>query len=206
MVSRRDVERALEAVGDFDEPDVSREQYLTPPPLASHLCHLAWISGDLHDRVVVDLGTGTGTLALATRFYDPATIVGIDVDGDALAIARTNERRLFDRPSIQWVLGDATSAPLAVHDATVLANPPFGAQASNRHADRRFLDTASTLGAVSYTIHNAGSASFVESFVDDADGQLTHAFESEIPVDRRFAFHTESSVTLPVEVFRIEWR
>ena len=205
MVSRRDVERALEAVDDFEAPDVSHEQYLTPPPLAAHLCHLAWMSGDLEDRVVVDLGTGTGTLALGARFYDPTTVVGIDVDGDALAIARTNERRLFDRPSIQWILGDATSAPLAVHDATVLANPPFGAQASNRHADRAFLDTASNLGAVSYTVHNAGSASFVESFVDDADGHLTHAFESEIRVDRRFAFHTESSVTLAVEVFRVEW-
>lgn len=205
MHSRREMARALGQVQDFDEPSAALEQYLTPPELASHVCHLAGMHNDLAGRTVVDLGTGTGMLALASRYGDPDRVVGIDVDWAALATARENERRLFDRPVVDWIRGDATRPPLTVTDATVLANPPFGAQDGSRHADRDFLEAAAEIAAVSYTIHNEGSRSFVESFVEDAGATVTHAFGAEMKVDRRFEFHTADRVDLPVEVYRIEW-
>jgi len=82
---------------------------------------------------------------------------------------------------------------------------PFGAQRGNRHADRDFLETAREIGSVSYTIHNEGSQTFVESFADDEGGSVTHAFRAEFPIPKRFEFHTAAQETLEAEVFRIEW-
>ena len=204
MVSRRDLARRLEAVVDFEEPSVSLEQYLTPAEVASHLLHFASTQDDLAGRTVVDLGTGTGMLAIGATHADPARVVGIDVDPDALALACENERRVGGSRDVEWVRGDATRPPLAVSGATVVSNPPFGAQ--RRHADRQFLEAASELASVSYTIHNEGSREFVEAFAADHGGVVTHAFRATFSLERRFPFHTAESADLEAEVFRIEWR
>ena len=205
MKSRRSIARRLESVADFDEPRVDLEQYLTPSDVAAHLCHLAWLQGDLDGKTVVDLGTGTGMLAIAASFAGPDRVIGVDVDADALEVARSNEARLLERSTIDWIRADGTRAPLCVTDVTVVSNPPFGAQRGRRHGDRAFLETARELADVSYTIHNEGSLEFVESYAGDEGGTVTHAFRTPIRIERRFDFHTADSTTIDAEVFRIEW-
>lgn len=210
--SRRTLARRLESIEDFSEPSARLEQYLTPAELAAHLCHLAGLQGDLEQRVV-DLGTGTGMLAIAASLAGADRVAGIDLDAGALEIARRNKRAVVgsggddgsrDHP-IEWLCGDVSRHPFSLTDATVFSNPPFGAQRGNRHADRGFLETAREIGAVSYTIHNEGSQAFVESFADDEGGSVTHAFRAEFPIPKRFEFHTAAQETLEAEVFRIEW-
>ncbi|ELY88527.1 METTL5 family protein [Natrinema altunense] len=208
--SRRTLARRLESIVDFSDPAADLEQYLTPAELAAHICHLAGLHDDL-DRRVVDLGTGTGMLAIAASLAGARRVAGIDVDAGALDLARRNERTVLnghgagsDR-TLEWLRGDVTRHPFSTSDATVVSNPPFGAQRGNRHADRDFLETAGEIAAVSYTIHNEGSQSFVESYAADAGGEVTHAFRATFPIAKRFAFHTESEETLEAEVFRIEW-
>ncbi|WP_226006470.1 METTL5 family protein [Natrinema salinisoli] len=208
--SRRTLARRLESVADFSDPDASLEQYLTPAELAAHICHLARLQDDLEGRVV-DLGTGTGMLAIAASIAGADSVVGIDVDRDALELARGNEQTVAAAASggtdrtLEWLRGDVTRHPFSTTDATVVSNPPFGAQRGNRHADREFLETASEIAAVSYTIHNEGSQEFVESFAGDEGGDVTHAFRAELPIAKQFDFHTETEETLEAEVFRIEW-
>lgn len=205
MVDRGAVARALEAVQDFPDPQAELEQYLTPPDVASHICHRAALSGDLAETTVVDLGTGTGMLALCAALYEPTRVVGLEVDRDALAVAQANERRLDPPTAVEWVQGAVGSSPLSTVEATVLANPPFGAQLGNRGADRAFLAAASTIGRVSYTIHNEGSRATIEAIADEYGGTVTHAFATELAIDHRFAFHTEQRHEQAAEVFRIEW-
>ena len=108
---------------------------------------------------------------------------------------------------VAWVRGDATTAPFVADSrATVLMNPPFGAQSGNEGADRTFLETAADIAAVSYSVHNAGSESFVESFVDDNDGTVTDAFAAEFDLPRPFDHHTTASEYIATDVVRIDCR
>jgi putative methylase len=195
-------------VAGFDDPRVDLEQYRTPPELAAHLIHRADLEGDIDGRTVVDLGCGTGMLALAAALRGPRRVVGVDIDPGPLATARRNRRRVGTSAAVSWVRADATAAPLRRldgGDTTVVMNPPFGAQAGNEHADRGFLATAARIAGVSYSIHNADSADFVEAFAADNGGEVTHAFAAEFDLPRSFEFHEADSRALDVEVFRISW-
>jgi putative methylase len=136
MSTKTGLAQQLGVVAGFDDPRVDLEQYRTPPDLAAHLVHTADLNGDIEGRTVVDLGTGTGMLALAAGLRGPTSVVGVDVDPVPLATARENEGRVAAATGVEWVLGDATQLPLDPEGpTTVVMNPPFGAQASNEHAD-----------------------------------------------------------------------
>lgn len=204
-MDRRTLARRLEDVRDFEEPELAREQYRTPPELAAHLLHLAAMRGDVAGRTVIDLGSGTGMLALGAALLGPDRVVGVEIDPGAVGTARENERAVAPPASVAWVRGDATRPPLNCTDATVVSNPPFGAVAGHEGADRAFLLAAADLGRVSYTVHNAGSRDFVESLAADNGGEVTDAVAAEFDVERRFAHHDSARETLDVEVYRVVW-
>ncbi len=206
MSTKRSLATKLGVVTGFEDPQAALEQYPTPPELAAHVVHLADLQGDVDGRTVIDLGTGTGMFALAAALRGPARVVGVEIDRSALDTARANERRVAANAPVHWIHGDAVTHPLSVPEpATVMMNPPFGAQDGNRHADRGFLRTASELAAVSYSVHNAGSRAFVESFAADAGGEVTHAFAADFGVDAQFDHHEEASREIDTEVYRIRW-
>ncbi|WP_181686136.1 METTL5 family protein [Halorhabdus salina] len=206
MSTKRELAAQLGVVVGFDDPKADLEQYRTPPAVASHLIHLADLNGDLDGHTVVDLGCGTGMLALGGALRGATHVVGIDLDLDALATATANRRRVGTRTAISWIQGDATRVPLCPNEpVTVVMNPPFGAQNGNEHADRAFLETAADVAAVSYSIHNSGSADFVESFAADHGGDVTAAYRSAFTLPQQFEFHTADSREIDVELFRIEW-
>ncbi|WP_256403370.1 METTL5 family protein [Halorubrum salinum] len=207
MTSKRSLAAKLGVVTGFENPQAALEQYPTPPELAAHVVHLADLHDDVDGRTVLDLGTGTGMLALAAALRGPARVIGVELDRAALTTATENDRRVAASAPVHWIQADATRLPLAIPDpVTVVMNPPFGAQDGNRNADRGFLLTASRVADVSYSVHNAGSREFVEAFAADEGGEVTHAFAADFAIDAQFDHHTEASREIDAEVYRIEWR
>lgn len=205
MGTRRALERRLSFVDGFEAPSPALEQYPTPAEIAASLIHVADLNGDL-DRPVLDLGAGTGMLAIAAAARTDEPVVGIEVDRDALATARRNASSFDDLASLSFVRGDIRSLPVACQCAvTVLSNPPFGAQDGNEGADKAFLDSARSVAAVSYSIHNAGSRSFIESYAGDHGGSVTDAFDLDLDLDRQFSFHDQARQTIDAEAYRIDW-
>ena len=206
MGTKSTLTQRLGVVAGFEDPRVDLEQYRTPPGLAAEIIHLADLQGDIERRQVLDLGCGTGMLALGTALRGPRSVIGIDLDRAALEAAVANERRVGSTTPVSWVRADATRPPLAADGpTTVVMNPPFGAQAGNEHADRRFLRAAAALADVSYSVHNGDSLSFLESFAADNGGRVTQAFAAECRLPATYEFHAESARTIDVEVVRIAW-
>ena len=207
MSTKSGLAQRLAIVAGFEDPSASLEQYRTPPELAAHLVHTADLQDDIDNRTVVDLGCGTGMLALGAALRGPTRVVGIDVDPGPLSTATENERQVASASAVEWLRADATQAPLCPDGpTTVVMNPPFGAQAGNEHADRAFLETAAEIADVSYSIHNEDSDEFVEAFATDNAGEVTHAFRASFDLPHQFDHHTDASRTIDAEVFRIEWR
>lgn len=205
MALKARLERQLSEVEDFEDPDERLEQYRTPASVAAHLLALADLQNDLQDRTVVDLGSGTGMLALGAAMLAPERVVGVELDAAAIERARWNELVVAPSTPVSWVRGDARAPPVCGTNWTVIANPPFGAHRDNRHADRTFLETLVPMAAVSYTIHNEGSTEFIEAFSMDNGGRITHAYRVDFPLPNQFMHHEADRESIQAELYRIEW-
>jgi putative methylase len=194
---KRELEIELEKLSGFDSPDVSLEQYVTPPALAAFIVSQAYLFSDLQE--VLDLGCGTGMLAIASAKVG-ARAIGIDIDRRALLVAKMNSERLNVR--IELIQADIRNFWTKKSDFTTIMNPPFGIQ--KRHADRPFLAKALEISKVIYSIHSAGSENFVRKISAKRGFDVTHLWRFSIPLRKSYEFHEKEFKYIPVEVYRIE--
>jgi ribosomal protein L11 methyltransferase len=71
---------------------------------------------------VLDLGTGSGVLALTARLFGARKIVATDFDPDAVRTARQNEALNFSQPLIRWRRADVRKLRGTARYDLVLAN------------------------------------------------------------------------------------
>lgn len=118
----------------FGLPFKVSPQVLRPRPETGQLVemaleHLSKIPKE--KRLVLDLGTGCGNIALSVAKYLPCRVWAVDISPKALSVARNNARRLKVAGSIQFRQGDWFSA-LTPRDPSqfrlILCNPPYVAQ------------------------------------------------------------------------------
>jgi release factor glutamine methyltransferase len=96
------------------------ERVLVPRPETEHVVEAALELP--RGARVVDVGTGSGAIALALKDERPdLAVTGTDVSPDALAVARANGARLG--LDVTWLLGDLLAGMTEV-DA-VVSNPPY---------------------------------------------------------------------------------
>ena len=87
----------------------------------TRLCVAALQTLDLKGRTVLDIGTGSGVLAIAASRLGAARVVGIDNDEDAVQAARDNLRLNADAANVSVMRADVVSERLPRADV-VTAN------------------------------------------------------------------------------------
>ncbi len=195
------LERLLENLEGFSDPSSLLEQYRTSAPLAARLLFHAALKGDIEGRRICDLGCGTGILAIGAALLGACEVVAVDIDTPVLEIARRNAEHA--RVDILFLNADVkdpvTPSRIGACD-TVVMNPPFGAQ--QPHADRPFLDASLAIAPVVYGIFNAGSRSFVGSYVAGR-GEIDEVIGGVLSIKRTFSFHRDEVREIPVEIIVI---
>ena len=75
----------------FPSPDIALEQYPTSAHIASRILFTAHSTyDDLEGKRVLDLGCGTGILAVGSALLDADVVVGLDCDPSAISVAQAN--------------------------------------------------------------------------------------------------------------------
>ncbi len=191
---RAELVRHLASIPPFPSARAELEQVATPPEAAADLLSEALARQDLVGRTVLDLGAGTGILAIGAALLGAEHVTAVEADPAALAVARTAGKRLG--LEVAWVVGDVGSVDEPVD--TVLMNPPFGAQ--QRHADRPFWERALLLARRRvYAFALSGARTFIEGRAVARGARI----EETVPVPwrfpRTFPHHRRRSVELAVD-------
>lgn len=84
--------------------------------------HEDWGKTTVRSTTVLDLGTGSGVLALTARLFGARKIVATDFDPDAIRTARQNEALNFSEPLIRWRQADVRKLRSTARYDLVLAN------------------------------------------------------------------------------------
>jgi release factor glutamine methyltransferase len=91
--------------------------------LALNAQHYARSAPTKHDKQVLDLGTGSGAIALALKQMRPEVLVSaIDFSEDALAVATANAKRL--RLDVHFSQGSWLTGVQLQYDV-IVSNPPY---------------------------------------------------------------------------------
>lgn len=197
---KKQLEIALQKLSTHPMPSAKLEQYMTPGDVASTLLYLAYAKDDIVDKVVCDLGCGTGRLAIGAALLGAREVIGVDVDEVALEVAEKNAREAG--VSVKLVKSEVDEFDAKNID-TVIQNPPFGVQ--RRGADMKFLRKALELAKCVYSIHKLTpeNREFIAARVEEMGGSVTDRIELEFHIPRQFEFHTRDAYRFKIDLYRI---
>lgn len=169
---------------------------MTPAAAAAELLFEAFARGDLTDRRVADLGSGTGRLALGASLMGAGSVEGWEIDGVAVRSARETA----DRWGLTVRFEHRPVAPPGPEVDTILMNPPFGAQ--HAHADQPFWETAFS-GPVQavYAFALSDSRSFIERWAVAHAARLDERRSIDWTFPATFRFHRKRAVRLSVDLW-----
>jgi putative methylase len=198
QIRKHDLAIALQKVNPHPKPAVALEQYTIPADLAAEILFTAcYAHDDIKEKCVLDLGTGTGRLALGASILGAKTIVGVDIDASSICAASQSAKVL--REEVSWVVGDI--GIIRGSFDTVVMNPPFGTK--QPHTDLQFLQCAQSLASVIYTIHKSSTRNFLGQWLQNQALKGERIMSTKMEIPHQFAFHRKPKRFVEVDVFRI---
>jgi len=203
LVRKLDLEKAIAEIQPHPSPKAYLEQYTIPPDVAAEILYIAaYTYDDIVEKTVVDLGCGTGRLAIGAALLGAKEAVGVDIDKLAVETAKKNAEKLKVNKKTNWIVADIEV--LKSRFDTVLQNPPFGVQ--RRGADRKFIEKALEIGHRVYSLHKSGENNrrFIKRFIELRGGKVTGIFSLEMSIPKMFEFHTQRRHGLKVDLYLIE--
>ena len=224
FVRKLDLEMLLSQVKPHPSPKPSLEQYTIPVDVAATMLYIAaYTNNDIVGKTVLDLGCGTGRLALGAAVLGAKQVAGVDIDKDGVKLAVKNSLRTNLKEKIQWIVADIN----VIHGNfdTVLQNPPFGVQ--KRRADRKFLEKALETGKVIYSLHKSpqkdntfikrlkaskisvtpvAPSPFLKEFIEKHGGKIKAVYAIVMTIPHMFRFHTKRKHEFIADLYVIERR
>ena len=203
LVRKLDLEKALLEIAPHPTPKACLEQYTIPPEVAAEILYTAtYIYDDVNDKTIIDLGCGTGRLAIGAALLGAKEAFGVDLDRAATKMALINAEKMGVKEKTSWVVADI-DAMCGSFD-TVLQNPPFGIQ--KRKADRKFIKKSLELGHRIYSLHKSGKQNrgFIKRFIEKRGGRVTGIFPMQTTIPKLFEFHTRRRHNVGVDLYQVE--
>ena len=224
IVRKLDLEMMLSRVKPHPSPRPDLEQYTIPANTAATMLYIAaYMNDDILNKRILDLGCGTGRLALAAAFLGAKDVVGLDIDRIAVNVASENSIQLDLEHKVQWVAGSLEVIRGSFD--TVIQNPPYGIQ--TRQADRKFLEKALETGHAVYSLHKSmhddedflrklkassegvlpvEPSPFLKSYVEVHGGKVKAVYALIMTVPHMFDFHTRKKHEFVVDLYVLKGR
>ncbi len=168
------------------------EQYDTDPAVVAEVVTAAFLEGNVSGKSVLDLGTGNGAFAYAAGMLGASIVHAVDIDPEAIAMARENCQGLnveFENCDVNDVKGNFD---------TCFMNPPWGSV--RKDSDIPFLDVALRTSKIVYSILNAKGAEFIRNYLSER-GQILREAQITLTIKHRYPHHKREKVKVKAVLF-----
>lgn len=198
----RDLELLIQGIPSYKSPKLNLEQYVTDANVVAVAVWDAYMRGYLANLRALDLGCGTGRFAIAAALMGARQVVCIDVDYEALEVAREAANR-YGLSNIDFVMSDVRSIAIAGRFDVAFQNPPFGIQ-SERGIDIKFLNAAINHSNVVYTIHKLTTLNYISDRVNSWGCTMSVLDKVMITIPLMYRHHRRRIYKTEVFLARIE--
>jgi len=200
----KELECHLQEVDEFEEPKILLEQYPTRPHIAACMIHtMASTFDDVEDRSILDLGCGSGVLTIGCVMLGAATVLGLDLDADALDTCQQN-LEAFDIDNVDLVNGNVVDADMILRQKSdvVIMNPPFGTK-HNKGLDLLFLEKGIKLATRAvYSLHKTSTREHVLKKGEAWGTKPQVVAELRYDLPATYKHHKKASVDIEVDFIR----
>jgi putative methylase len=198
-MKKKQLEMILQKVPPFEKPIINLEQYQTPAEIVADILFIAYQFGDIENKTVLDLGCGTGIFSIGAKIMGAKKVVGVDIDENCLKVARKYVKE--NKHNITFIKKDIKD--IKIKCDTIIMNPPFGAQKSNKKADRKFLEKGFEIASVIYSLHLSKTVPFIEKMVNSLKGEINFYKKYKFPIKYTYDFHEKRFVIYEISLLRI---
>ena len=205
ITRKKHLEMKLELIPSHPNPKVELEQYTTPSVIASDLIWNAYTLGDVVDKNIMDLGSGTGILSIASSLMGAYSVLGVDIDEESVSLAYDILDK-FNLDNVEFVVSDVESLSDNFDVDTIFQNPPFGSQKrADSGQDLKFVKKAGELSPnVLYSFHMASTEDFLINYYKMNNFKITHIFRYMFPIPKIYEFHKKEQQNVEIIVIRAE--
>ncbi|MEM1507692.1 MAG: METTL5 family protein [Candidatus Bathyarchaeia archaeon] len=200
MLRRKHLALLLSQLEPPPRPKLKWESYMLDAESAANMVYTAaWVYDDIRGKKVVDLGCGSGILAIAASLLGAEMVVGVDIDKDSIMAAVRNAEKVGAK--VDFIVGDIDCVVGRFH--TTLMNPPFGSW--RKGADVNFLKKALEISDVVYSIHKRSQPvrEFLGKHIPQLGGSIDHIYEMDIVIGRVYDFHKRKRYVVKADLYRI---
>ena len=208
-IGKKELISIIQKTQPFIAPKIHLEQYCIDAESAVDIIYFAGFEfNDITNKIIFDLGSGTGRLSIASALLNAHIVISIDLDWEALLILRKNIQSLDLNDVVFPICSDIhnfeikkTLLPPNLKITTIM-NPPFGVQ--KRTADRIFLEKAFSFSDVIYSVHLASNKvdKFILSFIKKFNWTIDYKVPFRIILEKTFQFHKEKRKEVDVNIYR----
>lgn len=203
--SKKKLEILIEKIPAKRNANPKLEQHVTPSWIAADII---WISRQMNlvsNKIILDLGSGTGRLCIGALLAGAKECVSIEIDIEALE-EQKKYLEMFDiEDSVHQILADATMAPLRDSCCeTALMNPPFGTTVKG--LDIKFLYEAVRCCKHVMSLHlsNRKSQDYIRSKLEKLGCKVRVLKTYKMELKQIFEYHVSRIKRIPVDLFYAE--
>ena len=189
----------VQQIDGFNSPNILLEQYMTPPDIACDIL----LHADVKDKVVVDLGCGTGMLSICSLFLEAKHVYAVDIDKKALISLLENADGLLEDPlsSLTTIESDIQSVS-GISGDICICNPPFGTR--NQGIDKLFIKKGLELCPVMFSLHKSSTRDHLLKYCKSLHLECQVIAEIRYNIESSYSFHKDMSKNIQVDLLRIE--
>ncbi len=185
----------------FERPKTHLEQYPTPSEVAATILWNAHMKGLIEDKIIADLGAGTGILGIGALRLGARKVIFVEKDEEAIRILKEN---LADTEPEKYeiILTDILTEKNLPKVDLVLTNPPFGTK--NKHADIGFLNKARDMTKEIYSFHKTSTDNCIQQWIDDEELAVVERFNFKFSLAPTMKQHNKKAHIVEITCWHVK--